>query len=376
MTCSGRRPRVVVCGTKFGRIYLAAFRDPEFPFELAGILARGSDRSRACARYYEVPLFSDPSALPPDIDIACVVVGGAVNGGPGAELAKALMRRGIHVLEEHPLHQQEIADCLREARQHKVVYQLNTHYVHIDPVREFIAAARDLLSKQPPLFVDAACGIQTAFTLFDILGEMLGGLRPWAFAGPPPPTPELEAFGHGPQFCSLDGVVAGVPLTLRIQNNLDPSDPDNYMHFMHRIAVGTSCGTLTLAGTHGPVVWCPRAHLPGDVRHTATIDASAERHFDLPSAATIGHAEAPSYREILSSVWPAGIRRALGQLREATEGRGDWQRRGQYHLAVSAIWMEATARARPVSLFRGDPPELLSVEALFPTARDRSAAAR
>lgn len=366
MSVTRHRPRVVVCGTKFGRIYLAALRDPSFPFELAGILGRGSDRSRACASACGVPLFTDVDALPADIDIACVVVGAAVNGGRGAELAKALMRRGLHVLEEHPLHEQELAECLREARRQNVVYHLNTHYVHIDPVRDFITASRGLLSRHPAVFVDAACGIQTAFTLFDILGEVLGGLRPWAFAGPPSSTPELEAFGIGQQFCTLDGVVAGVPLTLRIQNNLDPSDPDNYMHFMHRITVGTSCGTLTLAGTHGPIVWCPRAHMPGDVRQTATLAESAAPHFDLPSATTIGSPNAPSYRHILSSTWPAGIRRALGQLRDAIDGKTDWLCRGQYHLAVSAAWTEATARVRPIVLITGARQDLPAAEALFP----------
>ncbi len=367
---TGRRPRVVVCGTKFGRIYLAAFRDPSFPFELAGIVARGSERSQACARFYGVPLFTDPDELPSDVDIACVVVGAGVNGGRGAELARALMARGIHVLQEHPLHERELADCLREARQHHVVYHLNTHYVHIEPVRRFITASRELFERQHPLFIDAACGVQTAFTLFDILGEVFGSVRPWAFGRPSARTPELEAFEDvGAQFCSLDGVVAGIPLTLRIQNNLDPSDPDNYMHFMHRIAFGTAVGTLTLVGTHGPVIWCPRAHLPADVRHTATMDESAVTYFDVPSAIALGPATAPAYREIVASIWPAGVRSALTRLRDAVAGREDSQRRGQYHLAVSAAWQEATARVVPLSLTKNDPPDLIGVDDLFRATR-------
>lgn len=366
MSLATRRPRVVVCGTKFGRIYLAAFAEGSFPFELAGILGRGSQRSLECARSYGVPLFTDPGELPPDIDIACVVVSASVNGGRGADLAQTLMRRGIHVLQEHPLHEQELANCLREARRQKVVYHLNTHYVHIEPVRNFITAARQLLQHQPLVFVDAACGVQTAFTLFDILGEVLGGVRPWAFAGPPPQTDELQAFGVPPQFCSLDGVVAGVPITLRIQSNLDPGDPDNYVHFMHRIALGTRAGTLTLTATHGPVVWCPRAHLPADVKHTVTIAESAATHYDLPSATTVGAATAPVYREILASIWPAGVRRALTELRRAIDGEDNWQRRGQYHLAVSAIWHDATARIGPLTLLKQEPPDIPSPEALFP----------
>ena len=76
-------PRVVIAGTKFGRVYLSAFKDSGFDFELAGILAQNSERSQACARHYNVPLFRDPGELPSDVDIGCVVVGTAVNGGNG-----------------------------------------------------------------------------------------------------------------------------------------------------------------------------------------------------------------------------------------------------------------------------------------------------
>lgn len=367
-----KRPRVIVCGTKFGRVYLAAFRDPDFPFELAGILARGSDRSRACARRYGVPLFRESEELPADVDIACVVVGAGINGGPGAELAKALMARGIHVLQEHPLHHDELAECLRQARRHDVVYHLNTHYIHLGPVHNFLAAAHRLFEHQEPLFVDATCAVQVAFPLFDMLGQVLGRVRPWMFSDMPPQPAELRQLSdREAPYRSLDGVIGGTPLTLRVQNQLDPSDPDNHAHILHRVTVGAEGGHLTLVNTHGPVFWSPRPHLPHEAKDVVALDELAASHFGFPTAEPIGPAQAPSYHDILGSLWPEGVRRALLQLHAAIVDNDDTLQRGQYYLTLCRLWQDATTRLGYPQLMRRAEPTPLDASSLLgsPTIR-------
>ncbi len=350
-----------MCGTKFGRVYLAAFRDPGFPFELAGILARGSDRSHACARFYDVPLYEEPEDLPGDVDIACVVVSGGINGGPGAELARALMARGIHVLQEHPLHHDELADCLRHARQHHVVYHLNTHYIHLEPVRNFLASARRLAEHQKPVFIDAVCAIQVAFPLLDMIGQALGQLRPWTFSA----APHDASKNTGP-YRSVDGEIGGTPLTLRVQNQLDPTDPDNHAHILHRITIGGSGGNLTLLNTHGPTYWSPRPHLPGEAKDVVVLEEMTASHLAFPTAEAIGPARAPSYQEILGSVWPAGIRRALLELHAATIGEDDTLRAGQYYLTLCRLWHDATTQLGYPQLMRRSEPTPLAGTSLQP----------
>lgn len=334
--------RAIVCGTKFGRIYLKAFREPDMPVALTGILGLGSERSRRCAAHYGVPLFTAVDQLPADIDIACVVVGSGVGGGEGATLAQALMRRGIHVLQEHPLLPVELAACLRTARESRVQYHLNTHYVTIAPVRRFIAAARRLREHGRLAFIDAACSIQVAYTLFDILGEALGSLRPWGFA-PPQPWPEAvrRLAGTPPPYRCLEGVLAGIPFTLRVQNALDPADPDNHSHFLHRITIGAAGGCLTLADTHGPVTWTPRLHLPASAASLAAIDEAPEDHLDEPAFAAAG-AEAVTHRDVLGRIWPQGVAVALSRLAAAIRAEESPLRRGQYHLAVCELWQHVT----------------------------------
>ena len=371
-----RRMRVVVCGTTFGQVYLEGLQVPGLPFELAGILARGSERSHACATHYGVPLYKSIDELPPDIDIACVVVRGGLLGGHGIELSQGLMARGIHVLQEHPLHRDELAECLRSARRNRVVYHLNSFYVSLLPVRRFIAVARELFQRQQPVYVDAACGFQLLYSLLDILGQALGTVRPWALAQAGTIPDEVRgATEHEPVFRSLDGVLAGVPLTLRVQNQLHPGDPDNYAHLMHRVSLGTEGGNLTLVATHGPIVWTPRPHYPHAPR-----DPTSSPHFyspsseelALPSATVLDPAEAPTYVEMFRSLWPAGIARALFELRRAILAGDDGMRRGQHHLSVCQLWHEIGLRLGPPDHLHREAPRALTQEdldALVATAR-------
>ncbi|MFB7644285.1 Gfo/Idh/MocA family oxidoreductase [Streptomyces sp. NPDC059095] len=365
MSAAGRRPRLVVCGTKFGRIYLAGAARADSPYEPAGVLARGSERSRRVAEHYGVPLFTEVDAVPKDVEACAVVVGAGINGGPGARLAQDLMARGHHVLQEHPLHQQELADCLRAAREHRVAYRLNTHYPHVEPVRRFIATARRLLARQRPLHIDAACSFQVLYTTFDIIGRMLGGVRPFALGQPSQlPSGAVELTDAPPVYRSLDGVVGSVPLSLRLQNDMDPGDPDNHIHLFHRITLHTEGGHLTLANTHGPLLWSPRPHMPQDIRTTATLAESADPSFAHPSAEPLGPATAPDQRGILGELWPQAAARALGALRAAVESGEDPAKDGQYHLALCRLTAEAAERFGPVRLHRGSTPEVLAGAAI------------
>jgi pyochelin biosynthesis protein PchG len=355
-----------VCGTKFGRIYLAALKLPNLPFELAGILAQGSVRSSACAKFYGIPLYTSPEQLPSDIDIACVVVGSSLNGGRGVELALALMARGIHVLQEHPLHPNEIVECLRQARRYRVVYRVNTHDIHIAPVRRFLAVTHALLHRQRPVFVDAATSFQKSYTLLDILGRALGALRPSSFELSPnhrSSSPQIPEQGN--PFQALAGVLAGVPLTLRVQNQIDPREPDNYSHLFHRITIGTESGNIILLDTHGPTLWCPRPHMPSDVTNAVLMNESSDPRLTFPTATIIGPPNAPDYRQILESVWPQGVARALGEIAHSITTGADLVATGQYDLVLSQLWHDLTTRLGPVSLIQGKPPVALSVEDLI-----------
>lgn len=354
------RPRVVVAGTGFGRAYLAAFERPDCPFEPAGILARGSARSRACAAHYAVPLWTDVGQVPDDVDMACVAVGGAMTGGRGPELSQDLMRRGLHVLQEHPLHPDELVACLRTAREERVVFRMNTHYPHVEPVRRFLACARELGERQRPLFVDVTCAFQVLYTAFDLLGEALGSIRPFGVHG----VAGEPAGGHAP-YRTVSGRFAGVPLTFRLQNELVPSEPDNHSHMLHRITIGYDGGHLTLVNTHGPVQWSMRPHMPAELKDLARFSDATAPHLSVPSVQPIGPATGASYGEVLGTLWPQATARAMTALWQSVVDGASSEAHVQRHITLTRLAMAVAEACGPVRLHQPDPPDLLSADDLL-----------
>ncbi|WP_431981408.1 Gfo/Idh/MocA family oxidoreductase [Streptomyces qinglanensis] len=368
---SAPRPplRVVVAGTAFGRIYLDAVRSDPRGFALTGILAKGGDHSRTLAERAGVPLYTDHGQLPDDTDAVCVVVRSGATGGPGSDIARAVLRRGMHVLQEHPVHAGELADNLKAARDGDAAYAVGTLYPDLAPVRAFLAAAAVLRSRGPLRFVDAACNSQVAYPLLDVLGRAVGALRPWAFRAQPAPGPGLTALTDGTQpFSALHAVVGGVPLTLRVQNQVHPDDPDNHSHLLHRISLGTDAGVLTLADTHGPVLWNPRLHAPRDTTGRLVLAGPGTERLAAPSTAQL-HPAADSYHQVFSHLWPQAVGAALHRLRDAATEPALRPAAGQWALSVSRCWADLTAQlGMPALIAPAEPP-------VVPLADLRNAAA-
>ncbi|WP_053667083.1 bifunctional Gfo/Idh/MocA family oxidoreductase/class I SAM-dependent methyltransferase [Streptomyces sp. MMG1121] len=329
-----KRLRTVVCGTTFGQFYLAALAMLPDEFEVVGVLAAGSERSVACAARHGVPLYTDVDHLPAEVDLACVVVRSGVLGGTGTDLALRLLRRGIHVVQEQPVHHDDLAACLREARKHRVRYRLGDLYVRLPEVRRFVQAARTARERQPVAYVDAACASQVAFPLLHLLGEVLGTLRPWRVTA-------ADADPDAP-LTVLTGTIGGAPLTLRVHNQVDPDDPDNHLHLLHRVTLGTAGGSLTLTDPHGPVLWSPRLHIPEAVKHRFDFDAPGTGHLTEPSTSVLSSGAPAAYRHLLRQQWPAAIGEDLRAARAAILGEAQAERPDQYHLTVCRMWQDLT----------------------------------
>jgi thiazolinyl imide reductase len=282
-------------------------------------------------------------------------------GGRGTELALQLMTRGIHVLQEHPVHHDELLQCLELAARHGVVYRLNSFYPQLAPVRQFIQAGRRLLAREEAIFLDAACAVQVSFPLFDILAQLVGSVRPWQLNALPQPSHTAEPPAV---FRSLEGVLGGVPCTLRIQNQIDASDPDNTLHILHRVSLGTASGNLTLFNTHGPLLWSPRLHVAPRTRETLALSGGASEELDVASVVALGNGQAPpTFRHVLEQLWPDAVLLALQEMRRSIAEAEDPRRVGQYQLALCKAWQAATGRlGYPQPVVGIGPPRVRSAE--------------
>ncbi|HEY0469611.1 MAG TPA: Gfo/Idh/MocA family oxidoreductase, partial [Polyangiaceae bacterium] len=294
------------------------------------------------------------------VRMACVVVRSAVMGGAGSDLARRLLNRGVHVIQEAPVHHDDLADCLREARPRGVLYRVSDLYVRLPAVRRFIAAARALRLEQAPVYVDAACAIQVAFPLLHILGEALGAVRPWRVHAP-------ARSGDAP-WSILTGVIGGVPFSLRVHNQVDPEDPDNHLPLLHRVTIGLAGGSLTLTDTHGPVIWSPRLHIPDAVKQRLDFAGDGTAHLAEPSSIALGPWQPPSYRRILGELWPRAIGQELLAFRRAIMGGEERAARPeQYQLTLCQMWQDLTAQLGYPSTRASQSHRPLSVDPLLAT---------
>ncbi|UHA73195.1 bifunctional Gfo/Idh/MocA family oxidoreductase/class I SAM-dependent methyltransferase [Paenibacillus sp. 481] len=331
---NNKKWRTVVCGSTFGQFYMEALKLLPEQFELVGLLGQGSERTKKCAKYYGIHVYTEVDQLPPDIDLACVVLRSGVLGGKGTDVSLKLLERGIHVIQEQPVHHKDMAACLRTARQHGVIFQTGDLYVHLPAVRQFIASAKVLLEQQDALYIDAAFASQVSYPMMHIFSQVLPSIRPW----------KINAVSReGGPFHVLTGTVANIPITLRVHNEVDPNDPDNYLHLLHQMTIGTEGGRLSLTDTHGPVVWNPRLHIPDNMNILGELTGASPMHVLENSTETIGTSSPMSYKDILTKQWPQAIAHDLLGMRELSLENANANMRAQQELLCSSQWHEMTA---------------------------------
>ena len=59
-------------------------------------------------------------------------------GGEGANIAKQLLRKGINVLLEQPVHYKELGECYKIAQNQKVYFGVGNLYLNLPAVQNFI----------------------------------------------------------------------------------------------------------------------------------------------------------------------------------------------------------------------------------------------
>lgn len=236
--------RVVVCGTGYGTSYLQALWNHPSGLRLAGIVARGSGRSHALARQWEVPLWKSPEEIPRGaVDGACV----AVSWPTGRELARAFLERGLPVLAEHPLEPEDVEAALAIAREHGTLFHINSHYADLETVQPFLAACAAARQRARPLFVSAMTNPRALWSCLELLARALGTLQPLEIrslaSDPPPPLVPLH------------GTANGIPFLLQCHRLVSAVDDGSAAWTSHHVVVGFPEGHLILGDNAGPVTW-------------------------------------------------------------------------------------------------------------------------
>ncbi len=240
-----RRLRVLVCGTNYGRAYLAALARSPHKYELVGILAQGSARSRDLATAKGVPLYGSAEELPDNIDLACAAMSSAA-----WPVVLLLIRHGVHILCEHPQRPETLKKAIAAARKRNLQFHLNGHFGNLPSARAFARACERAGKLTRPEFIEVLATERSLYATLDILRMALGKLRPL----------RVRRLAQRTPFVLLEGSLGKVPIQFKVQvsgergtGQLADGSPDYVLD--QRVTVGFPSGLLTLLSIGGPVVW-------------------------------------------------------------------------------------------------------------------------
>lgn len=332
MSKSNKKLRTIVFGSTFGQFYLEALKLLE-NFEIVGLFANGSERSQQCAELYNIPLLTDINEIKAEeVDLACIVLRSGVMGGKGTEFAIQCMEKGIHVIQEHPIHHQDLCTCLRIAKANRVHFITGNLYIHLPAFKRFQKVANYLLQTRKILYLDIALATQVSFPLVQMIIGLLNNPRPFEI---------MHVIKEDAPFQIIVGKWGNIPLTLRAHNEVNPNDPDNHQHLLHSISIGCSGGTLSLTDTHGPVVWKTQLHVPtkGLLKE---YDVS-QSNLDEKSTLILGPKTTMSYKNILKKLWPKAIAEDLKQMLAFIKNEQNPSQRVHLELLCTQQWQQLTS---------------------------------
>lgn len=293
--------RVLVCGTNYGSAYLAAIRGGSSTCELAGILARGSARSRRIAGQYSLPLYTSVAELPDDLDLACVAIGSA-----GHEIVLQLVERGMHILCEHPQTPTHLQTAFDAADRRDVCFHVNSHFGDLAAAEIFSGECARIRAAEAPRFLDFTASDRALWGALEILRRATASLEPFEF---------LSRQVVGP-FHVIHGSLGQIPASLEVQRSVGSDGEtleDGSVDYLVdlRLAIGFPTGILSLLSIGGPVVWNPNLATAANSSPLWSVvsQPSAGQAADLAAQRAAANLKALDRlaRHIRTGVWPSEV---------------------------------------------------------------------
>ena len=341
--------RIIIVGAKFGELYLNHFIEPNSGLELAGIVSTGSQRANNLADSFGVPHYDDINSLPEDIDIACVVVRASVIGGQGSLLVEQLLKKYIHVLQEHPVSVIEFNRHIALAQRHNVQYRVHSFYAATPAGATFINAANQVKAQLGEVATHGTVTTsrQLLYSSLDFLLQSLDEHEQIT----------AKYLGRHHHFDLINLICQHGEYLLKLQNYLDPADPDMHNLVMHNILLGWPSGYLSIVDSHGPVTWSPtlhvRNHLENSLSLYQTASISTGDYLHQTTTSTLykgGH----SWLDCFEKLGPQGVGDTLNELQGLIEGRETNQAlKLEHQRSLALLWeniLELVGKQKNISL--------------------------
>ncbi len=324
MTRAGMRSGdgIWVVGATFGAHYTRALQGQG----LSAIIGRGGVKGRQLARSLGCDYFADIEQALSHPHPACAVVAvrSAIVGGEGDDITRRLLQAGIPVLQELPVHPQEMVNSFRVAQQQGVSYQVTPFYDQMPSVRRFLRAASRLTVDSPLRSVEMRVSVQALHCALFVLSEALGAPSP-AIAVTP-----MAGFAK----VLISGNWQGIPVDIVLMNRFDAASPDDNSQPLMQIVLLNDNGELMLHSPYGPVIW-ERRFQQSRTLVTNSDDPEDDALFLISPPHTV-----PGMRH-LHHAMDSAIRTSLVRFMDSTHDSSRLQRQ----LAVLQLWQAICTRA-------------------------------
>ncbi|MFD3156847.1 Gfo/Idh/MocA family oxidoreductase [Haloimpatiens sp. FM7330] len=352
------KKRVIVCGTRFGQFYLEAITRNLNRFELVGILAKGSNRSKKCAERYNTKLFTDIKDIPTNVDFACVVVKSSVMGGEGTNIALDLLNRGISVLLEQPVHHKDIKECAKVANKNKLIFMVGNLYSNLDSIKNFISSARKLMATYSPNYIEVKFTTQVSYPLARYLVDLF-------------PRARSLKIDEGIRNCGnlqlLTGCISGVPIIFLADNRLDPKNPDSCLSMFHQISIGFESGTMMLCETFGNTVWIPSLYIEDDKEAVGNFPFMDTVNLYDKTLSMVNRDFSNSYDELFKDIWVKAVCEDIYSIDKylSNKNRVNYNSYVQRELFAANLWQQITEKLGYPSIKSNEKYKFIKIDELF-----------
>lgn len=288
-----RKIRVIVCGVHFGKFYIEACKKNN-RLELQGILSQGSIESYNIADKNNIPLYTKPKdIMTNNVDMIVMATRSLITGGRSNFTVKELLRKGISVIQEQPVHEKEVLDICRSINVHKQGYYVNNFYRFLPNARKFISYARKLIDQYKIIRLQFSCSSQVLYPLIDTLYEILGDIKEFS----------VEKLLDG-NMEILSGTINYIPFVLNYYNEYS-EDNDGNLALFFDIKVDSDAGNLRLTDPEGEIIW--ESHLC----YEKNFNMSKDNPGNIAPIEILSDKMAASYVERYEEVWPQAMGKSL-----------------------------------------------------------------
>ncbi|MBQ1463931.1 MAG: hypothetical protein IIZ18_03895, partial [Ruminococcus sp.] len=241
-------------------------------------------------------------------------------------------------------------------------YHVGDLYKSLKNVSCFIEAAKRISEVSELVCMDIGCASQVSYPVFEIVSEVLKTCRPF--------TMETVTENNQPyQFASAK--IGGIPVHFTFQNQVNPDDPDNFMHYLFKLELITAHGRLRLDDVMGGVYWYNKMFVPVHGTDASLLESGGV--LSANSCTELCKPEEKGFNRIFTEEWIPAIGKDIRSFIE-TINSADTAGTNRYYtktLTSARMWHSFTSETGFPALISGDSAGQIDADIIMAQVKEK-----